>query len=171
MRTVQSLVFIALTGLLLPGNAEAQRLKPSSKIVAQPDAPITIKAYNGFYRERTQYNSEGILHEVQYENKGAGQVVAVQFGFVSFDVWNEFLDRLNGLTTEPLLAGKTETGRWSSTSYRGFSFLTGVAFVSKVRFADGTIWRADEEVILRELRQIEKDFDASRLKAETPPKQ
>ena len=44
------------------------------------------------------------------------------------------------------------------------SFLTGVAYVSKVRFADGTIWAADLDAVAEELRKIEKDFDVMKLK-------
>jgi hypothetical protein len=54
--------------------------------------------------------------------------------------------------------------KWVATSYADFSFHTGVAYVSKVRFDDGEIWSADLTSVVLELRKIEKDFDASRLK-------
>ena len=45
-----------------------------------------------------------------------------------------------------------------------FSFLTGVAYVSKVRFDNGEIWSTDLESIAEELRKIEAEFDVSKLK-------
>jgi hypothetical protein len=48
--------------------------------------------------------------------------------------------------------------------YADFSFLTGVAYISRVRFDDGQIWVADLNAVEGELRKIDKDFDAARLK-------
>lgn len=148
--------------------AEAQ-LKPVTRVVVQEDAPVTITSYSAAYRERSQYTTEGIHHSVKYQNKSGKTAVAVQIGLVSFDIWNEFLDRTNGLSTDVIQPSKDDAGTWVGSAYRGFSFLTGVAFVNRVRFADGSIWMANQEAILEELRKIEKDFDASRLKKDTPP--
>ena len=167
MRTI---LFLTMCLLVRPLDASAQ-LKPATKIVPQPDAPVAINTYNAQYEQRSQYTTEGIHHEVQCANKSDKTVVAVQFGLVSFDIWNEFLDRTGGIIMDLIVAGKPKTGRWVATAYSAFSFNTGVAYVSKVRFEDGTIWTADLAAVLEELRKIEKDFDASRLKKETEPKQ
>jgi hypothetical protein len=65
---------------------------------------------------------------------------------------------------ETIAPGSKEKGKWVATSYADFSFHTGVAYVSKVRFDDEEIWSADLNSVVLELRKIEKDFDASRLK-------
>ena len=65
---------------------------------------------------------------------------------------------------ETIAPGSKEKGKWVATSSADFSFHTGVAYVSKVRFDDGEIWSADLNSVVLELRKIEKDFDASRLK-------
>ena len=101
---------------------------------------------------------------MQYQNKGQKEIVALQLGLVSFDVWNEFLDRTNGLETESIPPGKTARGSWVASRYADFSFATGVAFVRRVRFADGEIWTADEREILDELTKIQKNFDAANLR-------
>jgi hypothetical protein len=145
------------------------QLKPSTRMVAQPDAPVAITSYNAAYRERSQYSTEGIHHSVKFQNKGTKTVVAVSIGLVSFDVWNEYMERTNGLSTDTIQAGKEDSGTWVAAPYRGFSFLTGVAFVHRVRFDDGSIWVANNETVLEELRKIEKDFDESRLKKDQPP--
>ena len=107
--------------------------------------------------------SRGIHHNLEYENSSERTVVAIQFGLVSFDIWNEFLDRTGGVTIDTLRAAAKDKGEWVATAYGDFSFHTGVAYVSKVRFEDGEIWSADLNSVLHELRKIEKDFDAGRL--------
>jgi hypothetical protein len=89
--------------------------------------------------------------------------VAIRFGLVSFDIFNRFLDFTGGIDMEDLSSGKEKTGSWVSLAYADFSHHTGVAYVDKVRFADGTIWTADQHVITAELRKVEADFDAKRL--------
>ncbi|HVL67170.1 MAG TPA: hypothetical protein VM364_07895 [Vicinamibacterales bacterium] len=139
-------------------------LKPAARIVEQADAPVKITSYSARYIRGSQYTTEGIHHELKYQNNSDRQIEALQVGLISFDVWNQFLDRTNGLSTSSLASGKAGSGTWIARAYGDFSFLTGVAYVRRVRFADGTIWTADEDRIVEELRQIEKDFDASILK-------
>jgi hypothetical protein len=146
-------------------SAIAQRTPTATRIISQPTAPVKIVSYNAFYIDSSStYVSRGIHHNLEYENASARTVVAVQFGLVSFDIWNEFLDRTGGVTMEDIAPGSKEKGKWVATSYADFSFHTGVAYVSKVRFEDGEIWSADLNSVLLDLRKIEKDFDAARLK-------
>ena len=65
---------------------------------------------------------------------------------------------------EQLAIGATNKGEWVASAYSDFSFHTGVAYVSKVRFEDGEIWSADLSAIVVELKKIEKDFDVNRLR-------
>ena len=152
---------IAASGL----SAIAQRTTTATRIINQPTSPIKITSYNAVYIDSSStYVSRGIHHNLEYENASGRTVLAVQFGLVSFDIWNEFLDRTGGVTMEAIAAGSKEKGKWVATSYADFSFHTGVAYVSKVRFDDGEIWSADLNSVVLELRKIEKDFDAGRLK-------
>ena len=59
--------------------------------------------------------------------------------------------------------GDDTEGTWVASAYADFSFYTGVAYVSKVRFSDGMIWEADLEAVANSIRDIQEDFDASRL--------
>ncbi len=145
------------------------QLKPAAQVVVQDDAPLAITSYTAAYRERSQYTSQGIHHSVKYQNRSGKTVVAVQVGLVAFDIWNEFLGRTNGLSIDVIRPDKDDGGTWIATPYRGFSFLTGVAFINRVRFDDGSIWTANQDAILEELRKIQKDFDASRLDTDTAP--
>jgi len=162
MKRYLAVLFIIATSWLSAG---AQRVATATRIMNQPTAPIKIMSYRAVYIDSgSTYISRGIHHNLEYENASGRTVVAVQFGLVSFDIWNEFLDRTGGITMERIAPGSKETGKWVATSYADFSFHTGVAYISRVRFDDGEIWSADLSAVLLELRQIEKDFDASRLK-------
>lgn len=56
-----------------------------------------------------------------------------------------------------------DTGFWVATASADFQFLTGVVYVAKIRFEEGEIWSVDLEEIAKELREIEKGFDVSKL--------
>jgi len=84
----------------------------------KPTAPIKIISYNAVYIDSSStYVSRGIHHNLEYENASGRTVVAVQFGLVSFDIWNEFLDRTGVVTMEAIAAGSKEKGKWVATSY------------------------------------------------------
>lgn len=145
--------------------AIGQRAKAETKIIAQPTAPIKITSYGAvYYGSSSTYVERGIHHEVEYENTSARKIVAIEFGLVAFDIWNEYLDRTGGITMTPLEATAKNKGEWVASRYADFSFHTGVAYVSKVRFEDGEIWVVDTNAVLLEMRKIQKDFDVSKLK-------
>lgn len=158
-------VLLPMSVLLCCAYVFAQRTTPETKIITQPTAPLKITSLSAeYYSESSRYVERGIHYELKYENVSARNVVAVEFGLVAFDIWNEFLDRTGGITMTPLSAGSSDKGEWVASRYADFSFHTGVAYISKVRFDNGEIWSADTSSVLLELRKIQKDFDASKLK-------
>lgn len=84
-------------------------------------------------------------------------------------MFNEFIDRTQGVSIEEITPGGTDKGTWLASALADFSFLTGVAYVSKVRFDNGEIWAADLDHIGQELAKIEKDFDVSLLEKGREP--
>jgi hypothetical protein len=152
---------LAIVGFALP----AFGLESTTIIVAQTDAPLKITEYTAAYQASSQYATEGIRHSVKYVSVADRDIVAAQIGLVSFDVWNEFMNRTGGLSMDVMAPGAKSKGTWIAQAYAEFSFHTGVAYVARVRFADGSIWSANMDEILAELRKIEKDFDAAKLKA------
>lgn len=157
---------------LLAGSAQPLFPAPPPKtiIIAQPNSPVQITAYSARFASRSTYSREGINHDVAYLNRGRQKIGAIRFGLVSFDVFNRFLGKTGGLSMDDLEAGKSQKSSWAHSPYADFSFSTGLAYVDLVRLEDGTIWQADESVILEELRKIEKDFDAKRLKEDGAPR-
>jgi len=162
---------IAVMFIFLMLATQAWAVEPVAKIIAQKAAPLIITSYSAVYLEGGRYNaSEGIRHAVEYKNTTDRTIIAVQIGLVSFDVWNEFINRTNGVSIKDILPGASEKGIWVARAYADFSFLTGFAYVSKVRFSDGTIWSADLDAIAEEMRKIERDFDIQKLKGKPEQK-
>lgn len=134
-------------------------------IVTQPNAPLLITSYEAAFQRRTRNRTEGIRHAVKYRSNSSQTIMASEIGLVSFSIFNEFLDRTGGISMDQIEPGGDDSGTWIATAYADFSFHTGVAYVNRVRFVDGTIWEADVDEVMAALREIEEDFDAARLTA------
>ncbi|WP_445666773.1 hypothetical protein [Fodinibius sp. AD559] len=89
--------------------------------------------------------------------------IAIEFGFVSFNIFNEYLGITNGIAMVRLEGREGNSGTWVHETPSGFSFYTGIAYVNKVRFENGEIWEADSEIIIDTLKEIKSDFDSSIL--------
>ena len=71
-------------------------------IIKQKDVPVKITKYNATYQRADTYNNEGIKYELDYQNIYIKNIIAVEFGFIAFDVWNEYMNKMVGLTIEVL---------------------------------------------------------------------
>jgi hypothetical protein len=151
---------LALPLLLL---SPARALEPLTRVIAQPGSPVRITAYGAAYQEGAPNSPEGIRHTVAYENAGDRAMAAVEISLVSFDVWNEFLDRTAGVTLRDLVPGAADKRTWVVHVDADFTFQTGIAFVSRVRFVDGTFWAGDLRAVGTELKKVQKDFDVAKL--------
>ena len=151
-----------------PSSPVVQSLRPDNKIVEQKDAPIQVTLFRTDYQKRTNDSPEGIRHEIEYRNRSGKKIVAVQFGLVSFDLWNEFLARTAGLSTEELTAKGRDKGAWLTPTDSSFAFHTAVIYVERVRFESGEIWNEDRELVLTAMRAIQKDFDPANLTPKKP---
>ncbi|HEV8367696.1 MAG TPA: hypothetical protein VGQ39_07085 [Pyrinomonadaceae bacterium] len=168
---MKSLLRTAFTIIFIATAAAGQRLTTETRIIPQSTAPVKINSFTALYVDSSsRYVERGIHYELEYENTSAKPIVAVEFGLVAFDIWNEFLDRTGGITMKNLSVGEKDKGEWVASRYADFSFHTGVGYVSKVRFADGEIWSGDTAAILLEMRRVQKDFDASKLKKKSDDK-
>lgn len=157
----QTVIVVAVLVLL---SISVFAITPKSIVVKQPNSPVSIDSYSGKYKSGDTYGKgKGIQHKVSYSNASNRTIVAIRLGFVSFDIWNEKLDKTGGITIEKIPPGKTDKGTWVTRSYGSFTFLTGVAYVDRVRFEDGEIWKSDPDLIVEEIQNIQEDFEASQL--------
>ena len=132
------IVLVAVLSPALVGSG-AEPPPAEHRVLVQSAAPIAITEYTARYQERSRYQSEGIRHELSYRNVGTRKIVAVQFGLLAFNIFNEFQDRLGGFTIEDVEVGSPESGAWVANALAEAAFYTGVAYVDKVRFEDGEI--------------------------------
>jgi len=146
-----------------PASPGLQSLRPDNKIVEQKDAPIQVTSYRTDYQKRTNDSLEGIRHELEYRNRSGKKIVAIQFGLMSFDLWNEFLARTAGLSTEEISPKGKDKGAWVTPTDSSFAFHTAVVYVERVRFESGEIWNEDPELVLTAMRAVQKDFDPTNL--------
>jgi len=147
--------------------APLQAGKAGAKIVEQTESPVLVTGYRAEYQKGNSTSMPGVRHDVEYRNRSGQRVVAVQFGLVTFDVWDEFLARTAGLAVQPLGARSRDRGIWTTVTEAAFAYRTAVVYVERVRFESGEIWNADRETILGALRVIQKDFDETNLAKKT----
>ena len=127
--------------------------------------PVSITRYTASYQPRGSYSREGIRHTLAYKNASERKIVALQFGLLAFNIFNEFQDRLGGYTIQDVEPGAAADGVWVASALAESAFYTGVAYVSKVRFVDGEIWSADLESITKQLQEIEAAFPVESLQS------
>ena len=125
--------------------------------VADPTAHA--ERYNKFL-----HAEEGIAHVVEYRNVTDRKIVAVVFGLLAFDIFDESQDTVHGYTLDDLEPDKSDSSTWTRRSSMPAAFHTGMAYVVKVRFEDGEIWKADLEGIVEQINGINKDFSPDSLK-------
>ena len=161
------LVLVALAASVVSVNGQQRQVR----ILEQADSPVNVLSCSGIYLTGGTYTSRGINYTAEYQNKSTRTILAVEVVFVSFDVWNTYLGIFGGLDMDALQPGKKRKGGWATSPYGDFSFWSGAAYIGKVRFEDGEIWKADLVGIAQEIQKIESDFDIKRLQSRPPEKE
>jgi hypothetical protein len=163
---------LALLGCVLEATAQ------ESVILKQSASPLTIVQYQAIFERESsggrsiRGNPDQIRHTATYTNGTSKEIVALQIGLASFDAFNGFMGRFSGWSLERIAAGATKTGEWAHRPYAAFSFQgygTGVAYVNAVRFADGSIWRANLTEVLTEMQKFEKELKREDLLEKKAP--
>ena len=62
---------------------------------------------------------------MSYRNTSDKKIVAIQFGLLAFNIFNEFQDRLGGFTIEDVGIGESESGAWVASALAEAAFLHG----------------------------------------------
>ena len=86
-----------------------------------------------------------------------GRLFGIKFGFIAYDLFNESLGGVGGVAIDRngVGTGDVDSGRWR-TRARGVASAheTGIAYVRKVRFADGELWIADQDALTVKLNEL-----------------
>jgi hypothetical protein len=151
--------------LLLAIHPLSARIKPETYIINQTGCPIQIIKYKA-----GAFTTTGIQHEVELKNLSDTTIVAVQFGFISYDIWNQYLHTGYGYMIEDIKPDKIDPrkaypykGTWTFLCYGDNSFQTGYVYVSKIRFENNIFWSADNDKIVEEFQKIEQSFKVEYL--------
>lgn len=149
------------TFVLLSGFAPSA-IAQSTVILDQTAAPFDITEFSASYQEGGRYSSEGVRFDVSFSNGTDKAAVAYAIGFFAFDVFNRPLSRpLEGFSVTTIAPGEKGNGAWvqrmsSPALFKEYG--TGVAYVARVRFGDGSIWNYDEENVLKQLQEFESSL-------------
>jgi hypothetical protein len=160
-RDVKKVFFIVL--ILSASLFGRIRIKPENHIVKQSESPIEITRYKAAF-SRDDY---GINHSARYLTHGDRLIVAVRFGFVSFNIWNEFIDKSGGIAIKDIAptTGKvsTDNGTWNFRCRGEGEFHVGFVYVERVRFENGEFWECDKEAITAQMQEFEENFSIENL--------
>ena len=109
---------------------------------------ITTFNYTMSYSDR-QYRLKALV-EIDIEKP----IAAIQYVISTFDVYGDHVTNLGGDETADWGVGpRILTGTWES--YNDFpEILTAVIYIKKIRYADGTVWRADTAELAAELGKL-----------------
>jgi len=141
--------------------------EPKAMVLTQAEAPVLITKYETRYKRSDKPDENGVSHKVEYKNRMDRRIVAIEFGFVEFTVWNEHIETLIANDMDAVGGGKSGEGVWLHDPMTGFIFHTGVAYVSRVRFEDGEIWTANADEVAEHMRSVEPSFSADMLRPNT----
>jgi len=157
--------------------AQTPKIEYVGKIIDQPDSPVKIISYKCSYGMHSKValvgeKTQGIRHQTEYQNTSERGILAVGLDYVMFNLFDEFLEWAPTIETDFLKPSEKDKsdGVVDAALYTPgqlSSFLTGIVFVSRVRFADGEIWRANLDTVIANLTKIDKEFPASALKHKT----
>ena len=164
-RTAMAAIITLAAQLFTQPSAVADPPEAEHRVLAQEGAPIVISAYSAGYQPRESFNREGIRHFPIYRNVSTRKKIALQFGLLAFDIFNEFQDRLGGYTIQDVDPGATAKGSWAASARAESAFHTGVAYLSKVRYEDGEVWSADLDNVTMQVQKIEAGFSVESLQS------
>jgi hypothetical protein len=160
MKRITVLVCAALALAIQPMRAA----EPKALVLTQAESPVVITKYQTRYTRSDKATELGINHRLDYKNRTDRRILAIEFGFVEFTVWNEHIETLIANDLDEVGGGKSGDGSWLHDPATGFLFHTGIAYVSRVRFEDGEIWTANPDDIVEHIRGVEASFSAEMLK-------
>lgn len=141
-----------------------------SIFINQQKCPISITLYESMFvpelNSPTISFPERIRHGVEYKNISSLNVVALRFGIVAFNLFNEFMGIYDGITIGELSSSSETRSEWSQTVkgavlYKQYG--TGVVYLDSARGDNGAIWRADKAIVLQELQKIDSNVGIENL--------
>ncbi len=144
--------------------------EPKLLFVNQIDAPLKLSGYSVEWLNSEHTRVSVPTHSIEFKNTSKREIVAVQIGFVFLGIWNEYLDTAHGFSLLSLEPDEESSRSWiiESTKFSSAEIFTGIAYVNRIRFANGEAWKANPGHLLKELRKIEKSSEESMITERKP---
>jgi len=133
----------------------------------------------------------GVYVDFEIQNVSQVRIIGFRIGFISFDLFDEpiittyaysgilddFLypdESLKKMPSAAKMANEQSKNPMKSTYKEKWQFAfpnysahyTGIAFVDKVRFDNGTVWRANRDTVAQYISTVFSNFQAELLKEE-----
>ena len=161
-------LFLTLAAtLLLVVGSHAVAHAESTVIVAQEGAPLKVLSYTAEFDVADK--KALIEHEVKYQNISPAKIVSARFGILEFNGYGELIDAFCGYTLENSNKGEKDSTTFIDIAEHSPVFEDfGVGYVwgDAVRYADGTLWKADRAQILTEVQKLKPEISAADLAGE-----
>lgn len=133
----------------------------------------------------------GVYVNFEVQNVSRTKIIGFRMGFISFDLFDEpvittyaysgilddflyseetltrmtsFTKRANEQSKNPMKSTYKEKWQFIFPNYSGH--YTGIAFVDKVRFDNGTVWRANRDTVAQYVSTVFSNFQAELLSEE-----
>lgn len=154
---------LAATLLLIIGSTAAARAEKAA-IVALEGAPVKILNYTAEYDLAEK--KALVEHEIKYQNVSPAEIVSVRFGILEYNGYGDLLDNFYGYALEDSSKGEKDSATFINIAEhaRFFEDLgAGYVWVDALRYADGTLWRAERSQILAELQKLKPEISEADL--------
>ena len=142
-------IFIFVCLILISSILSAQLRET---IINHLDCPIRISKFNAVYSKGNNSEQKGLNLRVHFYNQSQKSITAVEIGFISYDIWDNYLGLITGLQVEKLDRREETNKIWIDNSDDAYTFFTGFAFVSRVRYSDGEFWKGSLEHVANKIR-------------------
>ena len=137
-------------------------------------APVVIVGYAATLEKvEAQWGGPRIRHELVYRNRTRREIAAVEFGLATYDLFDELMACRAGLCVRPLApAGAVDIlgipvpasrREWLQHGVDPLAFHTAIAWVDKVRYRDGEVWRESRRKIAERIRKLKRSFETGPL--------
>ncbi len=131
---------------------------PDRKALIVNNCPC-VRLSNFSFENRYERSSYRFVQYMCWTNTGGQSIIAFEIIILRYDAFNERINGASWTVTgtnsknwEPLDPGNMSSDK--NISSKTEEVFTSIAYVRAVRFKDGTIWRADTEELLEELREV-----------------
>ena len=174
---------IVLTLLLLGSSAHPQHrttqdyiIKEVAHLIQQAGCPVEIRRYTVKRKTRdavtdgivgARITGNGVAHGVELVNPASRVVVATRFVFITYDVWDDFLHVAHTDYIWKLYKNEKRKTGWTRWQREEFPAHTGIAFIDRVRFEDGKVWKANRPLVREQITELGFRLPEGALKPRT----